>query len=142
LFLTHVIWILGALSRGIKQSAREADHSPPSSSEDKDAASSTLIAYVIKYRDNFTFALQLSVPTINCSVWCVNVNLSLCLIKHQAIITCDQFIYSFTAFVAFSLDGCSFMPRPLYTRGKAPTVYIGYEAWWTLGPVRMLCRTL
>jgi hypothetical protein len=30
-------WVLGALSLGVKRPGREADHSPPSSAEDKNA---------------------------------------------------------------------------------------------------------
>jgi hypothetical protein len=52
----------GALSLGVKQPGREADHSPPSSAEVKNAGSYTSTPqYVfmewclVKRRDNFTF---------------------------------------------------------------------------------------
>jgi hypothetical protein len=52
----------GALSPGVKLPGREADHSPPSSAEVKNAWSYTstspfvFIAWcLVKYRDNFTF---------------------------------------------------------------------------------------
>jgi hypothetical protein len=55
-------WVPGALSLGVKRSGREADHSPPSSAEVKNAWSYTSTAqYVfmvgaqLKHRDKFTF---------------------------------------------------------------------------------------
>jgi hypothetical protein len=62
-------WELGALSPRVKRPAREADHSPPSSAEVKNAWSYTSTPYVfmawfvVKYsmtswdRDNFAFTL-------------------------------------------------------------------------------------
>jgi hypothetical protein len=57
-------WVPGALSLGVKRPRREADHSPPSSAEVKNAWSyiSTpqyvLMAwYLVKHRENFTFYL-------------------------------------------------------------------------------------
>jgi hypothetical protein len=55
-------WVSGALSLGVKRPWREADHSPPSSAEVKNAWSYTstpqyaFMAWCfVKYRDNFTF---------------------------------------------------------------------------------------
>jgi hypothetical protein len=57
-------WATGALSLGIKPPGREADHSPPSSAEVKNAWSYTSIpqyAFMVwcsvkrKHRDNFNF---------------------------------------------------------------------------------------
>jgi hypothetical protein len=63
----------GALSLGIKWPGREADHSPPSSAEVKNAWSytSTPSQYVFmawclfKHRDNFIFYLPLQVETVH-----------------------------------------------------------------------------
>jgi hypothetical protein len=43
-------WVPGALSLGVKQQGREADHSPPPSAEVKECAERRLV----KYGDNFT----------------------------------------------------------------------------------------
>jgi hypothetical protein len=55
-------WVPGALSLRVKRQGREANHSPPSSSEVKNAGRYTSIPqyvfmawYLVKYRDNFTF---------------------------------------------------------------------------------------
>jgi hypothetical protein len=55
-------WVPGALSLGVKQLGREADHSPPASSKVKNACSYTstpqyiFMAWcLVKHRDNFTF---------------------------------------------------------------------------------------
>jgi hypothetical protein len=58
-------WIAEALSSGVKRSGREADHSPPSTSDVKNAWSYTSTEYVfmasnlVKHRDNFTFTCQM-----------------------------------------------------------------------------------
>jgi hypothetical protein len=59
-------WVPGTLSLGIKRPGREADHSPPSSAEVKNAWSCTSTPQyafmpwcLVKYRDNFTFYLIL-----------------------------------------------------------------------------------
>jgi hypothetical protein len=59
-------WVPGTLSLGIKRPGREADHSPPSSAEVKNAWSYTsTLQYVfiawclVKYRDNFTFTFTI-----------------------------------------------------------------------------------
>jgi hypothetical protein len=56
-------WVSGALCLGIKRPGFEADHSPPSSGEVKNARSYTptpqyvFMAWcLVKYRDNFTFS--------------------------------------------------------------------------------------
>jgi hypothetical protein len=58
-------WVQGSLSLGLKRPGREADHSPPSSPEVKNAWRYTSIPeYVfmarclVKHRDNFTLSLQ------------------------------------------------------------------------------------
>jgi hypothetical protein len=51
-------WVSGALSLRVKRPGREADHSPPSSAEVKNAWSYTSTpqyAFIVKHRDNFTF---------------------------------------------------------------------------------------
>jgi hypothetical protein len=56
-------WVPGALSLGVKQPGREADHSPPSSTEVKECVElylhSPQYAFMawclVKHRDNFTF---------------------------------------------------------------------------------------
>jgi hypothetical protein len=55
-------WVPGALSLGVKRPEREADCSPPSSAEVKNAWSYTsttpkvfMAWYFVKHRDNFTF---------------------------------------------------------------------------------------
>jgi hypothetical protein len=56
-------WVPGALSLGVKQPGREADHSPPSSAEDKECVelyvyssnTHSLSGARLKHRDNFTF---------------------------------------------------------------------------------------
>jgi hypothetical protein len=55
-------WVPGALSLGVKRPGREADHSPPSSAEVKNAWSCistpqyVFMAWcLVKHRDNFTF---------------------------------------------------------------------------------------
>jgi hypothetical protein len=57
-----VQWVPGALSLGVKRPGREADHSPPSSAEVKNAWSYTstparvfTVWCLIKHRDIFTF---------------------------------------------------------------------------------------
>jgi hypothetical protein len=69
---THfpIQWIPGALSLGVKQPAREPDHSLPPSAEVKHAWSYTSApSYVfmawclVKYMDNFTFTYRKSVGT-------------------------------------------------------------------------------
>jgi hypothetical protein len=59
-------WVPGALSVGVKRPGREADHSPPSSAEVKNAWSYTsapqyvFMAWcLVKHRDNFTFTFTL-----------------------------------------------------------------------------------
>jgi hypothetical protein len=61
-------WVPGALSLGVKLPGREADHSPPSSAEVKNAWSYTSTPqYVfmpwclVNHRNNFTFTLPFSV---------------------------------------------------------------------------------
>jgi hypothetical protein len=63
----HIQWVSGAVSLGVKRPGREADHSPPSSAEVKNAWSytstpqHTFMAWCSfkkkrkAYRDNFTF---------------------------------------------------------------------------------------
>jgi hypothetical protein len=60
-------WVPGALSLGVKRPGREADHSPPSIVEVKNAWSyTTTPQYVfmewclVKHRDNFTFTFRIS----------------------------------------------------------------------------------
>jgi hypothetical protein len=57
-------WAAGALSLGVKRTGREADHSPQSSAEGKNAWSYTstpqyvyMAWCLVKHRDNFTFYL-------------------------------------------------------------------------------------
>jgi hypothetical protein len=58
-------WVAGALSTGVKRQGLEADHSPPSSVEVKNGGAIISIpntpswrgAKLIKYKENFTFAL-------------------------------------------------------------------------------------
>jgi hypothetical protein len=57
-------WVAGTLSLGVKRPRREADHTPPSSTEVNNAWSYTstpLYVYMewclVKHRDNFTFYL-------------------------------------------------------------------------------------
>jgi hypothetical protein len=59
-----ILWVPGALSLGVKRPGREADHSPPSSAEVKNAWSYTstppyvFMAWcLVKHRDNFTLPL-------------------------------------------------------------------------------------
>jgi hypothetical protein len=54
----------GVISQGLKRPRREADHSPPSSAEVKNAWSCTsthqyvfMAWYLIKHRENFTFSI-------------------------------------------------------------------------------------
>jgi hypothetical protein len=61
-------WVPGALSLGVKRPGREADHSPPSSAEVKNAWSYTstpqyvFMAWcLVKHRDNFIFYFYYSV---------------------------------------------------------------------------------
>jgi hypothetical protein len=63
-------WVAGALSLGVKWPGREADHSPPSSAEIKNAWSYTstpqyvfMAWYLVKHRDNFTFYIHTYVHT-------------------------------------------------------------------------------
>jgi hypothetical protein len=70
-------WVPGALSRGVKQLGREADHSPPSSVEVKNAWSYTsthqyvFMAWcLVKHRDNFTFTFN-PLCCFSTSVYCV-----------------------------------------------------------------------
>jgi len=67
---THppIQWIPGAISLGIKRPGREADHSPTSSAEDKNAWSYTSTPYyvftawcLVKHRDNFTFSFNFTI---------------------------------------------------------------------------------
>jgi len=67
---THppIQWVPGALSPGVKRLGREADHSPPSSTEIKNAWCCTSIPqYVfiawslVKHRENFTFAFAYAI---------------------------------------------------------------------------------
>jgi len=60
-----VKWVLGALSLVVKRPRCEADHSPPSSVEVKNAWSYTLTPIyafmawcIVKHRNNFTFTLR------------------------------------------------------------------------------------
>jgi hypothetical protein len=60
-------WVPGALSLGVKRPGREADHSPPSSSEFKNACSYTsspqyvfMTRCLVKHRANFTFTFMAS----------------------------------------------------------------------------------
>jgi hypothetical protein len=55
-------WVPGAFSLGVKRPGREADHSPPSSAEVKNAWSYTsapqyafMALWLVKHRENFTF---------------------------------------------------------------------------------------
>jgi hypothetical protein len=55
-------WVTGAVSLGVKRPGREADHSPPSSAEIKNAWNYTstpqyafMVWCLVKHRDNFTF---------------------------------------------------------------------------------------
>jgi hypothetical protein len=64
-------WIPGALSLGIKRPGREADHSPPSSAEVKNAWSYTstprnvFMAWcLVKHRGKFTFTYLLQVGSL------------------------------------------------------------------------------
>jgi len=57
-------WVRGALFLGVKRPGREADHSPPSSAEVKNAWSYTstpqyvfMAWYLVKQRDNCSFIL-------------------------------------------------------------------------------------
>jgi hypothetical protein len=59
---SSIQWVPGALSLGIKQPGREADHSPPPSAEVKECVELYLHASMpswrgaqLKHRDNFTF---------------------------------------------------------------------------------------
>jgi hypothetical protein len=69
-------WILGALSLGVKRLGREADPSPPSSAEVKNALSYTSTPHyvfmawcLLKHRDNFTFAFTYTTqPNTTCAV--------------------------------------------------------------------------
>jgi hypothetical protein len=69
-----VQWVLGPLSLGVKWPGCEADHSPPSSAEDKNGGdipplphmSSWHIAYLIKHRNNFTFYIITLIFNIHC----------------------------------------------------------------------------
>jgi hypothetical protein len=68
LTLAPVQWVPGTVSLGVKRSVCEADHSPPSSAEVKNAWRCTSISqYVfmawclVKYKENFTFS--------GCFVW-------------------------------------------------------------------------
>jgi hypothetical protein len=60
----RIQWVPGALSLGVKRPGREADHSPPSSAEVKNAWNYTstppvrLHDVVVKHRDSFTLTLQ------------------------------------------------------------------------------------
>jgi hypothetical protein len=64
-------WVPGALSPGVKRPGREADHSSPFSVEVKNAWSyaSTppyvlMVRYLVKHRDNFTFAINVNVDVV------------------------------------------------------------------------------
>jgi hypothetical protein len=59
-------WVPGAVSLGVKRRGREADHSPPSSAEVKNAWSlpplpqyAFMAWCLVKHRDNFTFTFYL-----------------------------------------------------------------------------------
>jgi hypothetical protein len=59
-------WVTGTLSLGVKWLGREADYSPPSSAEVKNAWSCTstpqyvfMVWCLVKCRDNFTFTFYL-----------------------------------------------------------------------------------
>jgi hypothetical protein len=66
-------WVLGALSLGIKQPGREADHSPPSNAEVKECVELYLHSpntpswrgAQLKHRTNFTFTL----PERHCDIF-------------------------------------------------------------------------
>jgi hypothetical protein len=51
----HIQSVPRALSLGVKRPRREADHSPPSSAEVKNAFMSWCL---VKHRDNFTFCIH------------------------------------------------------------------------------------
>jgi hypothetical protein len=55
-------WVPGALSLGVKRPGREADHSPPSSAEVKNAYS-LMTWCIVKHRDNFT-SLRSCMPPV------------------------------------------------------------------------------
>jgi hypothetical protein len=68
-------WVPGALSLGVKRPGREADHSPPSGAEVKNAWSYTstpqyafIVWCLVKHKDNFTFYLLLSQREVNFSL--------------------------------------------------------------------------
>jgi len=59
-----ILWVLRVLSLGVKQPGHEADHSPPSSAEIKNAWSCTstppyifMAQCLIKHKNNFTFTI-------------------------------------------------------------------------------------
>jgi hypothetical protein len=61
---SSIQWVPGELSLGVKRPEREADHSPPSNAEVKNAWSYTstphyvfMAWYLVKHRDSFTFTL-------------------------------------------------------------------------------------
>jgi hypothetical protein len=79
---TPIHWEPGALTPGVKRPGREADNSPPSSVEVRNAWNYTSTSptrpswclikedvfmawYLVKHRDNFTLPLSLFVPTGN-----------------------------------------------------------------------------
>jgi hypothetical protein len=69
-------WVQGALSVGLKRPGREVDHSPPPSTEVKNAWSHTSIPqcifmarFLVKYRDNFTFTVLVILKLVNKNVW-------------------------------------------------------------------------
>jgi hypothetical protein len=55
-------WVKGAFCPGVKQAGRDADHSPPSSPEVRNARSYTSTSQYVfmafKYRDNFIFTFE------------------------------------------------------------------------------------
>jgi hypothetical protein len=72
---TPIQWVLGAISPGVMWRGHEADHSPPSTAEVKNGGAIPSLlhmslchsAYLIKYRDNFTFTLLVNAECIK--VW-------------------------------------------------------------------------
>jgi hypothetical protein len=70
----RIQWVPGALSLGVKRPEREADHSPPSSSEVKNAwnyTSTPQYAFMawclVKHRDNFIYVRARSCQSGHCA---------------------------------------------------------------------------
>jgi hypothetical protein len=84
-------WVPGALSLGVKQPGREADHSPPSSAEVKNWWSYTstpqyvfMAWFLVKHRENFSFTFDKHLQAVG--ELKVHVKLSLCfLTEHHAL---------------------------------------------------------